>query len=43
MVKLLKVGKFVSNVLGINTVKNLQNFSTAWKMEMHCVELLKRC
>ena len=43
MITLQKVRKFAANVLGINTVKNLKNFSTAWKREMYCVELLKCC
>ena len=43
MIISLKVVKFLANVLGINTVKNLQNFSTAWKRKMHCMELSKLC
>ena len=35
--------KFAASFLDINTVKNLQNFSIAWKREMQCVELLKHC
>ena len=32
-----------AKICGEKSVKNLQNFTTAWKREMHWVELLKRC
>ena len=41
MITLLKALNFPASILGINTVKNLQNFSTAWKRKIHRVKLLK--
>ena len=43
MITLEKVQKFAANILSINAVKNLQNFSTIWKRETIFVKLLKRC
>lgn len=39
----LKAWNFAVNVLGINTEKYLQNVFTAWKIEMQCEEIFKRC